>query len=130
MEEIPSEKMKRKTRIVPQENRIGEEPIYTYSVEMYYTKPVLDVTPDIDGFIDHTLAVTNVGYMNSNIRVRVKKHCSEMAVIIKEGSKTMGEMLTEFSKMKRDLRNTADVAHLLVKDVEEIIHLINIISWH
>ena len=96
--------------------------VVTYTVMMYVTKSILELKPNIEEWLDELFAVTNQGYVNSKIPLRVKKFCTEEAEIFDEKEKDMGEILKEFGEMKGDrfgdpknLRNTADVAHLVVR---------------
>ena len=94
-----------------------DDTIVTYSVKIYYTEDFESQTADIDGYIDQVIAETNLGYMNSDVPVRITALCKEKATIndIEDSS----EMLTAFKLMKgsyEELRDTADVAVLLVND--------------
>ena len=46
--------------------------IVTFSVMFYYTQEFEAVTADIEGFVDQIIDITNEGYINSKIPVRVK----------------------------------------------------------
>ena len=87
--------------------------IVTYSVMFYYTPDFATITANIADFIDLAISETNQGYINSNIPVRVAKHCIEKATINDVSSSST--MLSNFRAMKplADLRNTADSAALL-----------------
>ena len=92
--------------------------IVTYSVMFYYTQAFEDATADIEGFLDQVVTITNTGYINSLIPVRVQKFCSEKATI-DESHHGNRAMLEAFWQMKdsdgstTNLRNSADVAFLL-----------------
>jgi len=103
--------------------------IVTYSVMIYYTAEFAATTPNIRDFVDQVIAETNQGYINSQIPVRAKLHCTEQATIpeIKFGF----DMFQNFITMKKDsydktrfknhydaLRNTADAAALLVNEFQ------------
>ena len=65
---------------------------------------------------------TNMGYENSNIPIRAKMHCFEMATIRDNASDNATVILEEFRKMKgtpERLRNTADIAVLLTNDLKD-----------
>ena len=88
--------------------------IVTYSVMFYYTQEFEDVTADIEGFVDHIIDITNEGYINSNMPVRVKSFCIEKATL----SDATGN-IHDFPMMKGSpeaTRNTADAAALLVTE--------------
>merc|ERR1719219_2505156 len=91
--------------------------IVTYSVMFYYTQAFEDATADIEGFLDQVVTITNTGYINSQIPIRVQKFCSEKATIDEVNGN--GPMLDAFWQMKDDdgsttnLRNTADIAFLI-----------------
>ena len=87
--------------------------IVTYSIIFYYTQEFAFVTADIEGFVDHIIDITNEGYANSQIPVRVKAFCIEAASL----SDTTGNVY-DFRLMKGSSEatlNTADAAVLLVK---------------
>jgi len=93
----------------------------TYSIMFYYTPEFAAVTPNIEDFIDQAMATLNQGYANSKIPITATKFCSELSTISEEevgNAKRLGS----FRKSKGHsiegydaLRNTADVAVLLVK---------------
>jgi len=94
--------------------------IVTYSVKVYYTPQFRDATADIEGFIDQVIQVTNQGYINSQVPIRVKLHCSELATI--DDIMDPSVALSTFASMKnttKALRGTADVAALLVKNMKQ-----------
>jgi len=91
--------------------------VVTYSVKFYYTPEFQAVTPDIDGFVDSVVAETNIGYINSQVPIRVSKLCTELATINDEASAST--VLKNFKNMKSsvaELRDTADAAALLVNN--------------
>lgn len=90
----------------------------TFSVKFYYTPEFSKWTPDIKGFFDQVIAVTNQGYANSKIPVMIKQHCSPEEATINDNPDAV-VMLKSFAKMKGTasaLRQTADVAALFVND--------------
>jgi len=89
--------------------------IVTYSVKVYYTPQFRASTADIEGFIDQVIQVTNQGYINSQVPIRVKLHCSELATL--NDFWKPDYILDQFKRMKgtpKALRGTADAAALLV----------------
>ena len=90
--------------------------IVTYSVQFYYTADFAAVTPDIDGWIDAVLLETNQGYINSMVPLRAAKHCHELVNLPLEASSVMLENLTTLRPTFDEIRNSADVAVLLVKE--------------
>ena len=91
--------------------------IVTYSVMFYYTQAFADTTADIEGFLDQVISITNTGYINSQIPIRVQKFCSEKASINEVNGNWA--MLDAFTRMKdtdgstTNLRKSADMAFLL-----------------
>ena len=55
--------------------------IVTFTVKFYYTETFAKVTPDVEGWIDNSIAVGNQAMINSLVPVRVKKFATEMAMI-------------------------------------------------
>jgi len=91
--------------------------IATYSVMFYYTPEFETATADIDGFIDQIVDVTNQGYINTNIPVRIRKHCKEKATLSGHNVDVEQPDITIFKNMKGSisaLTQTADAAALLV----------------
>ena len=91
--------------------------VATYSVKFYYTPQFKAVTPNIEAFVDAVVAETNQGYINSQVPIRVRKLCTELATINDESSSI--NVLSNFRNMKSsvaELRDTADAAALLVND--------------
>lgn len=89
--------------------------VVTYSVKFYYTPQVAASTADIQSFIDQVIQITNQGYINSKVPLRVKTHCKEQAILNDIGDSSV--MLDKFKRMKGScsaLRGTADAAVLLV----------------
>jgi len=90
-----------------------------YSIKFYYTAEFAAVTPDIPGFIDQIITETNQGYANSRVPLRAYSLCHELATI--RDNISGNAVLGEFTKMKAgpaEIRDTADVAHLLVKSLD------------
>ena len=53
----------------------------TFSIMVYYTEEFAEITEDIQGRIEHTIAALNEGYANSNIPLTATIHCIEPAYI-------------------------------------------------
>ena len=88
--------------------------VVNISIMFYYTQAAKDITPNIEDFIKHVVAVTNLGFINSQIPVRVQIFCIKRATIT-EGSDNQ-DTLSRFENMKGSpeaLRNSADVAALI-----------------
>ena len=86
--------------------------IVTFSVMFYYTPEFEAETADIEGFVDQIIDITNEGFINSKIPVRVRSFCIEKASL----SDSNGN-IEAFTKMKGSpvaTLNTADAATLLV----------------
>merc|ERR1712073_197583 len=97
----------------------------TYSIMFYYTPEFAAVTPDIEDYIDQAMATLNQGYANSKIPITATKFCSELSTISEEEVSHV-KKLGAFRKSKGHsiegydaLRNTADVAVLLVKSYNQ-----------
>ena len=58
----------------------------TYSITYYYTHEMAAITDDIQGYMEHNLAVVNEGYENSNIPIRAKLHCVEHSYLHDKGN--------------------------------------------
>eukprot|EP00088_Acartia_fossae_P016028 TRINITY_DN1892_c0_g2_i4.p1 TRINITY_DN1892_c0_g2~~TRINITY_DN1892_c0_g2_i4.p1 ORF type:complete len:527 (-),score=57.13 TRINITY_DN1892_c0_g2_i4:73-1653(-) len=89
--------------------------IVTYTIKVYYTPQFAAKVSDIDGFIDQVIQLTNQGYINSRVPMRVRVLCSEQATLndLNDGQ----TMIERFAAMKGSLaalRGTADAAALLV----------------
>lgn len=91
-----------------------------YSVMVYYTPDFESTTPDIRGWVNQVLMLTNQGYANSGIPLSIKLHCLERADIPDRINKY--SMLTSFMSMKgknsQAILNSADAAVLLVNNLE------------
>jgi len=98
-------------------SRQGQMP--TYSVKIYYTPEFAAITPDIYDYIQQVIAVTNQGYMNSKVNLRVKLHCTEMATL--HDNMDSNKLIDDFAVMKGNwwrLRGSADAAVLLTADLD------------
>lgn len=86
--------------------------IVTFSVMFYYTQEFEAGTADIEGFVDQIIDITNEGFINSKIPVRVRSFCIEKASL----TDSTGD-IEAFTRMKGSpvaTLNTADAATLLV----------------
>jgi len=82
--------------------------------KVYYTREYGRQTSDVPGAVENILAVTNQGYRNSGVNIRLFRHCIEeySGQEVHDGTK----MLTDFTKSKgniKDLLGSADLAMLL-----------------
>ena len=86
------------------------------SMMFYYTRKFEEVTEDIEWVVNQALAITNQGFINSLIPVRVEKFCIEKATgSVYELTNPMG-FLNDFKRMKgspHKTLSTADAAVLL-----------------
>ena len=71
-----------------------------YSSMIYFTPTFENETDNIGQFVDELEKVTNQGYSNSEIRLKMKVHCVEKASIDDERDKRV--MLRRFKTMKGD----------------------------
>ena len=55
--------------------------VATFSIKFYYTPEFAANTPDISGYIDQVVSVTNQGYANSGVPLVATAHCIEAATI-------------------------------------------------
>ena len=55
--------------------------IATFTIKFYYTEAFARYTPDVESWIDNSIAVVNQAMINSLVPVRVKKFATEMALI-------------------------------------------------
>ena len=55
--------------------------IATFTIKFYYNEEFAQFTPDIDGWVDSTIALVNQAMINSQVPVRMKKFATEMAMI-------------------------------------------------
>ena len=86
-----------------------------YTSMVYFTPTFESETDDIGEFLEDLVTITNEGYKNSEVRLKMKVHCVEKAEIDDIRDKQI--MLEKFKRMKGDTRsllNSADVAVLLV----------------
>ena len=77
--------------------------IVTFSLKIYYTPQFADATADIDGFVDHIVQETNLGYINSAVPLRVKLLCTELASLNDLDDVNM--LLDAFNYMKENEEN-------------------------
>ena len=89
----------------------------TMSLIVYYTPEFRDATADIEGFVNQAVAETNQGYANSQIPLVAEVFCTKEARV--SDSDNGVQLLEDFSNSLgtvRALRNSADIAILLVKN--------------
>ena len=89
----------------------------TISLIVYYTPEFRDATADIEGFVNQAIAETNQGYANSQIPLVAELFCAKEARV--SDSNNGIQLLEDFSTSLgtiRALRNSADIAILLVKN--------------
>ena len=89
----------------------------TISLIVYYTPEFRDATADIEGFVNQAIAETNQGYANSQIPLVAELFCAKEARV--SDSDNGIQLLRDFSTSLgtiRALRNSADIAILLVKN--------------
>ena len=88
----------------------------------YNAKDFFNFNNNLKEYFNELIEKTNIGYENSNIPIRAKMHCFEMASIRENISDNATVILEEFRKMKgtpERLRNSADVAVLLTNDLKD-----------
>ena len=99
-------------------NRNDNRTFVIYYVKVYYTYDFAASTPSVLGFVLQMIAVTNQGYVNSNVPLVAKLLCIELTDIGEDESPY--QMLSDFTNMKiplNTLRGSADVASLLVNSL-------------
>merc|ERR1711962_483758 len=102
-----------------QQGKTDNTTVVSFSVKFYYTLDFAETfegNDQIDHYFDKLTALTNQGFINSKIPVRMKIFCIEATKLrdIKKASK----MLSTFENMKGSkgaLRGSADAATLLLK---------------
>ncbi len=89
--------------------------VQTYSVMFYYTAEVAADTADLEGFFDQVIAETNAGYENSEIPLRIKKHCSAQlpSSFPELGASSLLNNITYWNSNPATTRNGADVAAVI-----------------
>jgi len=100
-------------------NRQGQ--ISTYSVKVYYTPEFAASTSNVHRHIDRVITVTNQGYMNSRVNLRVKLHCIEMATL--HDIPNARKLLDDFTVMKGSwerVRGSADAAVLFTDSLGDV----------
>ena len=94
-----------------------DDTIATYSLKVYYTPEVEAAKQNMEQFTKSIIHYTNMGYKNSNVPIRVKLHCIELANIEEKFEVDGVRLLDWFAKLKHTaeaLRGSADAAALLV----------------
>ena len=87
--------------------------IVTFTIKYYYTETFAAQTPDVEGWIDNSIAVVNQALINSLVPVRVKKFATEMALIPEYTRDSKGDNLQELTRLNNDVTNSADFATIL-----------------
>ena len=99
-----------------------------YSIMFYYTKKFamshdfIRSNSLMKDYFEELIHKTNLGYNRSNIPIKARMHCFEMATIEENVSENMSVILDKFRNMKEtpeNLRNFADVAVLIINDVKD-----------
>ena len=92
----------------------------TFSVMVYYTKDFKKFTPHPEDTIKKIIGLTNEGYLDSDMPVRVKIFCTKAIEISEEGkshNEVFDEFFKYFDKSVRRILNTADSSILLTEKV-------------
>ena len=63
----------------PADATVDNTTVVTFSLMFYYTPEFEAITADIEGFVDQIIDITNEGFINSEIPVRVRTFCIEKA---------------------------------------------------
>ena len=63
----------------PADATVDNTTVVTFSLMFYYTPEFEAITADIEGFVDQIIDITNEGFINSEIPVRVRAFCIEKA---------------------------------------------------
>merc|ERR550519_1473594 len=93
-----------------------ETTIAEFSIMVYYTPEFAAETPDVQTYVDAVIAETNEGYINSQIPIRIKLHCIELAKDLHDMEDGQ-DMIDAFRKWGgTNIRRSADTAALLVAD--------------
>ena len=87
--------------------------IVTFTIKFYYTEAFARYTPDVESWIDNSIAVVNQAMINSLVPVRVKKFATEMAMIPEFRGHGHGNNLEELIRLNNDVTNSADFATIL-----------------
>lgn len=98
------------------QGRADRQSVVEYTVTVYYTRGFKASTADPITFIDQAIAETNEGYINSNIPLRVKLHCTVESDI--PDYLADDDTINRFERLHNDnneIRKSADTAILLVQ---------------
>jgi Metallo-peptidase family M12B Reprolysin-like len=97
------------------------EGLVTYSIKFYYTGDFLKVAPNVLGFVNQVVSLTNQAYINSKVPLSASVLCVEPAVGFKETNDidTDFNNFAQFKGSTDKLRDTADVAVLLVSKLND-----------
>ena len=97
--------------------------MFYYTQELAESDEFMNDANNLNELFEELIHKTNLGYENSNISIKAFKHCFKMATVRENISNNMSVILDEFKKMKESpeiLRHSADVAVLLIYDVEDL----------
>merc|ERR1712215_13765 len=116
--DIPPMRMKKEELL--QKGKADTQTVVEFSVTVYYTKEFKDAIADHEAFIDDLIIVTNQGYINSKIPVRVKLHCA-VQLDIPDGldAKTTLNIFEQSEPNRNKLRKSADATILLVNHLPD-----------
>merc|ERR1712215_302158 len=116
--DIPPMRMRKEELL--QKGKADTQTVVEFSETVYYTKEFKDAIADHEAFIDDLIIVTNQGYINSKIPVRVKLHCVVQSDI-PDGldSKTTLNKFEHSEPNRNKLRISADATILLVNQLSD-----------
>ena len=113
-EEVTRKRRSTRYQELVEKGKADNTTMATYSIMIYYTEEFADITEDVSGRIEHTIAVLNEGYANSEIPLTATIHCIEPAYFHdKGGSELIVDLHNLFGGDMNMLRRGADAAHLL-----------------
>ena len=97
-----------------------QDTVVEYSVTVYYTQEFLESTSDPGAFIDHLVAETNQGYINSGVPLRVRLHCAVLSSVPDGLPPAITlRLFTTSQRSLNSLRRSADAAILLVQEYSQ-----------
>ena len=113
-EEVTRKRRSTRYQELVEKGKADNTTMATYSIMIYYTQEFADITEDVIGQVEHTIAVLNEGYANSEIPLTATIHCIEPAYFHdKGGSELIVDLHNLFGGDMDMLRRGADTAHLL-----------------
>jgi len=92
--------------------RYDDTTIVEFSIMFYFTPDFEKFTADKEGYFDQQIAGINQAFINSQMPIRVRKFCSEIADVKNLESGGWLEKFRAFKGSDEALRNTADFAAL------------------